>query len=335
MRSNGGAAAFCQRIRWSTFTVSLMLATASGGLAIADDFSVDRASPDPAGSSPSDIHDRAGASILVKATDLGVDVADDIDAFSYGEDEIEPFGPNFYVSIIYSVSPQTVGGTGGIGPGRGAVRAQAAGNGAAGDKFYLKAVWAGPTIGMFPISRGLLSDGPMHNLPDRVSDIDGLSRPAGKVDGPIFFSVDPQGAVGQNWHPADILVVIPGGTPQVWATRAQLGLAQGDNIDALAIANGSDPSLGPGDVIYVSLDQNSPSRTTNTASNFDEAVYQIYPGPMQMIFSAEILNLNSDPTEEMDAMTGFDPGEFPEGLPPHGDPPPPQQLQLEQKAPTP
>ena len=184
---------------------------------------------------------------------------------------------------------------------------------------------------MLPISRGLLSDGPMHNLADSKSDIDGLSRPAGKVDGSIYFSVDEQGAAGQGWDPADILVIEPGDTPRGWATRALLGLRPGDNIDAVAIANGGDSALDAGDVIYVSVDLNSPSRSD---SNFDEAVFQVYPGPKTVVFTAANLNLSGDPTEELDAMTGFDPGFFPDGLPPHGDPPPQQQqLQLQMEAP--
>src|SRR5690606_37742364 len=145
------------------------------------------------------IYSQDGTQLLVKAADLGVDAADDIDAFSYGRDQIEPIGPNFYVSIAYSVDRGTVGGNGGLGVGGGAVRAQAAGNGAAGDKFYLKAILAPPPIGMFPISRGLLSDAPMHNLTPGASDLDGLSWPPGLVSGPIYYSVDRAGAAGQSW----------------------------------------------------------------------------------------------------------------------------------------
>ena len=314
----------------SALPLCLLLAATGSGRA--DDFSVDRASPEPPGHSPAEIYDQSGAGVLVTAAGLGVGVADDIDAFSYGEDQLEPAGGNFYVSIIYSISPQTVGGPG-FGPGGGAVRAQVAGNGAAADKFYLKAVWAGPVILALPISRGLVSDGPMHNLPDPAADIDGLSRPAGKVDGAIYFSIDERGAVGRSWHPADILVVEPGGTAQVWARFAQLGLDPGDNIDALAIANGGDPALDAGDIVYVSLKDGSPTR--NSITQGDEAVYQVFPGSVTPVFSAANLNLSDDNTEELDAMTGFDPGFFPDGPPPHGDPPPQQQQQQQTQTETP
>src|SRR5688572_20214118 len=154
----------------------LTLAAISAGQS---DFDVDARSPEVPARSPSDIYNAAGTTVVFTAAQLGLMPRDDIDAFSYGMDYIRPMTAASHVAIEYSVTRQTVGSQGGGSVGAGAIWRQttAGGNGAAGDVFYLKARQG--LGGLIPISRGLRSDAPMHNLTPRgagiESELDGLS----------------------------------------------------------------------------------------------------------------------------------------------------------------
>jgi len=288
--------------------VSLFLVSATACLAQAD-FSVDVGSPQVPAFSPADIIDSSGSSVFISAATLGLPDTANVNGFSYGRDEIEPLGSNFYVTILYSVDRDTVGLQGGPQVGSGIIWRHSTGNGAAGDKFYLKARQAPPPIGMFPVSRGLRSDAPMHNLtplPPVQSDIDGMSmRNSGKVES-VYYTVNQDAPAGVS--AADILrvdidpVTSVATAPRVWATAAQLGLNSTDVIDGLAIDNRDGGELDQS-IVYVSLEDLSSSET----------VRLVYPGS-QVIFEANILNLTSDPvSEELNALTGVDPGPLEEG----------------------
>lgn len=264
------------------------------------DFGVDPGSPQVPGRSPSDIHDRSGGNRLVSAGELGLNAGDNIDAMSYGHDQVVPLGPFNFVFVLYSVDRGAVGHRGDGFPGGGAVNLQSTNNGAAGDKFFIRAIGT-PAMGMIPISRGLRSDAPMHNLtplPPPQSDIDQMAGPFLTPDEPIYFSVDGPTAQAHGWDPADILRATPSSgpnppTPTVWASAATLGL-QGNNIDALAIRNrGDQDTLDPGDTVWLSLAN-------------DPRLIQVFPAPAQVVLTAS--NLNLLPGEELNAVSGVDPG---------------------------
>src|SRR5262249_19521393 len=91
----------------------------------------------------------------------------------------------------------------------------------------------------------------------------------------------------------------------------------GDDIDALAIGtfpvNAGPPlALGPEVVIWVSLTRGSPSSSIATAAGGD-GIIQVFPGPHQLVMNAKVLGL--DPADELDAITGMDPGTPPGFLP--------------------
>lgn len=264
------------------------------------EFSTDRLSPEPW--NPADILLSLGTGVRIPGTDLGLSPRDEMDAFSYGDDEIEPLGRYFFTRVAFSVD------RGALGSG-GAVASQAMLNGAAGDKFQVTVV--GFQGGLFALPSQLLSDAPNHNLtPNDVSNLDGLAlRKAGAAGFPIYYSVT-------NGHPiwggADIIMVTTNGAPpQVFATAAQLGLLPGDDIDALAIGTvpggGSPPtSLGPNVVVWVSLKAGSPTRGLVQALGGADGVLQIWPGPTAVVLDSTALDLA--PADELDALTGLDPG---------------------------
>ena len=266
----------------------------------AQDFGVDPRSPEVPTRSPADIYDSPGANLLVSAAELGLQANENIDAMSYGHDQIVPLGPFNFVQVFYSVDRNTVGHRGDGFPGGGAVFAQSTNDGAAGDKFFIRAVGI-PLFGMIPISRGVRSNAPMHNLtalPPVESDLDQLSGPSTNPTEPVYFSVDFATAFGRpNWDRGDILRVDPGQPtpaqpPEIWATAIRLGL-QGRDIDALVIRNTGNMALDAGDVVWVSLEG-------------DARVLQVFPGPQQEVFTAQ--NVNLLPGDELNALTGVDPG---------------------------
>ncbi|MFN8598013.1 MAG: hypothetical protein U0559_17740 [Anaerolineae bacterium] len=68
---------------------------------------------------------------------------------------------------------------------------------------------------------------------------------------------------------ADILIANPELPPQVWASRAQLGLTTGDVIDALCVQDNGDTTYGVTDRVLFSLAAGSPSLTKWAASPAD------------------------------------------------------------------
>lgn len=267
------------------------------GVAPGYDFSVDPTSPEVTQLqyASNDVIQENGGGVRFVAASLGLGT-DELDGFSYGKDILRPLGPNFYVSLQYSVSRATAG-AGGV------VTKQVAGNGAAGDKFYLLILRNGRTIGP-----NLESDAPNHGLtplPPSQSEIDGLSYPSGTAKG-VFYTVGRGGVKA----PSDVYYVAePGITPPVvYATAAQLGLAAGDNVDALAVKDGGTVgALDAGDVVYVSLDTASPTRVNGFGGN--EGILQVFPAPMQVAIPFGKLDVTGAGTEEIDAITAYDPGD--------------------------
>ncbi len=285
---------------------SLALGIAALSLpAIGHDFSVDPTSPEVLTFrySSSDIVDQTGAGPIVFASNLGLG-SDELDGFSYGKDILRPVGgANFFVSLQFSVSRATAG-AGGV------VTTQRNSNGAAGDKFNLLILRNGRTVGPF-----LGSDAPNHKLTPGAgssagqSEIDGLSFPSGSKPS-VYYTV----ARGGVKAPSDIYYVAnwPMATPPVlFATAAQLGLQATDNIDALAIKDGGTlGTLDSADIVYVSLDTASPTRT---AAGGSDNILQVWPAPIVVAIAFNRLDITAAGTEEIDAITGYDPGNDPHG----------------------
>ncbi|MGH7179267.1 MAG: hypothetical protein ACREJC_17955, partial [Tepidisphaeraceae bacterium] len=134
---------------------------------------------------------------------------------------------------------------------------------------------------------------------------------------PFKISVDPSTAAAIGVSPADILVLFAPGPPPVWATAAALGLVAADDIDALAVHDlGLAGTFDAADVVYVSLAPGSPSLVPGAlfpggASAGD--VIQVFPAPAAIAISAATLGLA--PTDNLNALSGFDPGPEPEPEP--------------------
>lgn len=88
---------------------------------------------------------------------------------------------------------------------------------------------------------------------------------------PVYFSLragSPSlAAVGVS--PAGVLVTSHGAAPAVYASAASLGLAPGDDLDALCLREDGDGAFGAGDLLYFSLAPGSPSLATAGAGPGD------------------------------------------------------------------
>ncbi len=271
-------------------------------VAQADDYSVETGSPEvPFTFAAGDIAIQDGTAINVAGPLLGLGANDELDAFSYGDDQPEPAGIENFVNFDFSVDRLSAGG-GGI------VTTEANGNGAAGDKFRIIAFRNGRTVGP-----QRLSDAPDHGLTAKSSgttesEIDALGLVSG-TQMPVFFSVSRAGSTTlTTLGPADIAYVQqPGVTPPtVYATAAQLGLQAGDNIDALCIRDrGALGQLDARDLVYVSLDRASPTRAATFAGGAD-GVLRVWPLPARIIYRNTQLDMAAG--DELDAMTARDPG---------------------------
>ena len=317
--------------------VSCLLAgLVGGGSALAQgidpgDFSLDGFSrvEVPARFHAADLIDPTGANIhishlLLGLPDTTVPYESDIDAFSYGLDRIVPLGPNFYVSLEYSVQREAVGGGGPV-----SNEARGAGNGNAGDKFRLYLLRSGRVVG--PWKDQDADDINLTPLPSSdESEIDGISWPPGTRQ-PVFFSVNRETARDLGMDAAAIYVVEdPQTNPsfRVYATSAQLGLIRGsgptgDNIDGLAISDGGQRgSYEQSDVIYISLDY-AATRYIYFPQNSADGIVQVSPPanppafltpagaglPGAVVLGPGQLDLGSTPrVDNLDAFTAFDPG---------------------------
>jgi hypothetical protein len=275
----------------------ISLGVGVAGLASAYDFSVDPTSPEVTQLryASNDVIQQNGAAVSLFAASLGLGT-DELDGFSFGKDLLRPAGPNYFVSLQFSVSRATTGAGG-------AVSKQVTGNGAAGDKFGLLILRNGRTVGPF-----LESDAPNHQLtplPPSQSEIDGLSYPAGTRNR-VFYTVGRGGVKA----PSDVWYVEePGVTaPVLYATAAQLGLAPGDNVDCLMVKDGGALGvLDSSDIVNVSLDTASPTRAAAPSGGTDN-ILQVFPLPLTVAIPYTKLDITSATTEEIDACTAYDPG---------------------------
>lgn len=291
---------YARLLRFGAATTIVVLVAAIESLAA--DYSIDPTSPEvPFTFSVGDVVNHDGNGINLAASQLGLGLNDNVDALSYGDDQVEPGGRENIVNFDFSVDRTSVGAGG-------TVSAQAAGNGAAGDKFRIIAFRNGRTVGP-----QLLSDSTSHGLTLKSSgttesDIDAMALVAG-TKMPVYYSVDRAGSIAlPAVGPADIMYVAQPGVsaPTVFATAAQLGLTSNDNIDALCIMDlGTVGQLDGRDLVYVSFDRTSPTRAANFGGGND-GVLRIWPRPFRTIYTASQLDLTG--ADELNAMTARDPG---------------------------
>jgi hypothetical protein len=113
--------------------------------------------------------------VLVPAASLGLAPTVELDAFSYGRDQVAN-GP-VPIRLHYSVTRTSQGIVGSV------IETEALGNGAAGDRFRVT-IWGGAALGAVVLD----SDAPAHGLTPLPgqSELDGHSLPAGLVTGPIY-----------------------------------------------------------------------------------------------------------------------------------------------------
>ena len=283
------------------------------------DFSIDRLSPEVTRFKIGDLIVSNGSAVALDVTMLGLPASANIDAFSYGKDRLVPFGPGFFVALDFSVDRKAVGAGG-------AVSAQVALDSAAGDKFRMYILRSGRSIGPFLESNsdqhGLTKPGPVQ------SDIDALSFVAGAKK-PIFWSVDFPTAQALGLDAATIYVTKEPGVSgyKVYRSRAQMQLPAFEDIDGLAVADGGTVGeFDAADVVYISLI----GSTTRAAycggggNPGNDCVIQIEPTrgpgitpPGRMVITPAQLDLSTLASpDQLDAITGVDPGPCLDSLPP-------------------
>jgi len=228
---------------------------------------------------------------------------DDLDALSYGDDDPAQAAP----AIFFSVAPAAQGTVGS------AVRTQHDCPAAEpeGDEF-------GST---FDFTNTLVMDGngpigtcasafPLFLIEGATrDDLDALDRQDptavdpdlnGVPDSPIYFSLDPTspslGTLGL--HAADILKTVGGNAPSVFASRASLGLAAGDDVDALCLRESGDGAFGLGDALHFSLAAGSPTLAAIAASPGDI----LAPGSPSPTIAYRGASLGLQAADDLDAM---------------------------------
>ena len=277
----------------------LVVVLVTGGLvAIAQDYSVDSASPEFPTVTAADVvlWAKPGFGTRIPAADLGLGFFDEVDAFSYGQDELKPWGTGSSVFLIYSVDRATVGDVG-------VVFAETGGNGAAGDEFAISGdsngvAWVGPWLWRDSTAHGLSP------LPTE-SDEDGVDVHTWITSPSVYLTLDATTAGWYSVSPADVFYQATPGPgapfPALYASEATLGLSPGDVIDALAVLDvGTVGTLDPGDVVWVSLAPGSPTLTAFTSS--PGSIWEVYPGfgqvfahtALDLLFSDNLNALTAD-----------------------------------------
>jgi hypothetical protein len=111
----------------------------------------------------------------------------------------------------------------------------------------------------------------------------------GAPERPVYFSLDglSPSLAAFGFSPADVLKTVGGGAPAPYASAAELGLAAGDDIDALCLRESGDGVYGPGDVVYYSLTPRSPSLSSLDAGPGDV----LAPGWRPVIVAGSSLGL--------------------------------------------
>ena len=288
---------------WKAAIVSVVLIALLSAAVNGQDFSIDPASPEALVMfSPAAIVAQGGGVNLVKSTELGLSLTDNIDGFSYNMNFLRPVTAGNPLAVRFSVSRTTIGALMSI------VNTEAMSSGAAGDVFWSFATpGAGTTLGQWQWQDASVIG--LTSLPPVESDVDGVEGLNGGVVPPTaYFSVDPVTAAGLGVSPADILyqnAVGPGAPPPVvFANEAVLGLAPGDDIDALAVFDVLMPGVyGVGDFAFVSLAPGSPTLAALAASPASIIEISVFAPPFVTLNFAQFGLLATD---DINAITCYD-----------------------------
>lgn len=194
--------------------------------------SLDPLSPEVPGLSPSDVASyESDCTPLVRYSeaDLGVPPGGNVDALADFRDVFPAIGPasgswpppGRQVAMTFSVDRPSVGFAD--------VAREALSDGAASDTFMSR-------LTPSPAPAFLWTDAEcLTPLPGMQSDIDAIQITR-LTSYPVFYSVDPPTAALMGVSPADVLVVPSAGLPPFVAlAEAELGLAPGDDVNALAM----------------------------------------------------------------------------------------------------
>ena len=124
----------------------------------------------------------------------------------------------------------------------------------------------------------------------------------GTLDDPFYFTLaanSPSLAVG-SLSPADILSADGDFLPEIFASRAALGLAAGDVLDGLCLSENGNGLYDAGDTLLISLAAGSPSLGTLAAQPGDLLRPKRATAPLQIARSAAALGLA--PADNVDAL---------------------------------
>lgn len=267
------------------------------------DFSIDPASPEALVMfSPAAIVAQGGGINLVKSTELGLLLTDNVDGFSYNMNFLRPVTAGNPLALRFSVSRTTVGAPSSV------VNLEATSNGAAGDIFWSFATpGAGTTLGQWKWQDASAIG--LTPLPAVESDVDGAEGlNGGLMPMTAYFSVDPATAAGMGVSPADILyqptIGLGAPPPVAFAIEPALGLVPGDDIDALAVFDLLMPGIyGAGDFIFISLAPGSPTLAALGASPASIIEISVFAPPFVTLNFAQFGLLAGD---DINAITCYD-----------------------------
>lgn len=232
-----------------------------------------------------DLHEIGNPPIVgLTRASLGLVAGDDVDALSYGRDSFA----TGQTTVAFSVDPTSDGAPGS------SVSAEAAGGEAEGDEFvsYLQntnQLLVDEQSLVLPANADLDA---LTNQPTRAVDAEG----DGSAEAPVFLSLAPGSptltTLGAS---AGDLLVSRGGVLSIFATRAQMGLVAGDDVDALCLQKAGLPfaTLRAGSTL-----QGPPSQTGD--GNFDHALISLAPGSPSLAArsysAADLLATNFSPS---------------------------------------
>ncbi len=265
--------------------------------------SYDASSPEAATYSTADIvvvnsNQIGGGGVQWSAVEMGLPLSANIDAFSDGSDILPPLPPVGCrtVFIEYTVDRASLGIPGSI------VAAQATpgGNGAASDTFGLQ--WDSGGLTYYHASDALAVTARSTNGATET-DLDALAW-LERQRWPVYFSVDAVTATMLGVSAADVLTSMGNGTYAVYLSEASLGLASGDDVDALAVSDVA------GDVV-LSLTKGSPSSLAGPFAGVAAAGLLRFSGAPPLTPYVAPLTLTLDAaSDELDGVRITDPVRF-------------------------
>ncbi len=272
----------CEVIMKRTLKITVIATIVMGMSAMAlanpdpDTFSIDAISPSP--SDPADLLN-PGIVVQVPKVNLGLIADDELDALAGGNDAVQ-----FNNIVFFSVDRSSQGIAGPLTPLD--VNGQAILNQQAGDVFVTtNAVGTGVVpqgINMLYNNQSFYGEIPLisplaDNTGNPQDNLDAVSFEEFDLDGepltdlPTFFSLAAGSPSLGGLSAADILISPAGsGAFGIFATAANMGLAVGDDLDALALRDlDQSGTVSLGDMAMFSLAPGSPTLVGSGASSAD------------------------------------------------------------------